>query len=55
MSEKYADITSIFVDSNDGSGRFYLSKSIVEELKIKSGDHFKVFVNGGKISFEKVD
>lgn len=54
MSEKFVDITSIFVD-DEGAGRFYLSTKIVEELKIKTGDHFKVFVNGNRITFEKVE
>ncbi|QLJ52523.1 MAG: hypothetical protein Sv326_0422 [Candidatus Fermentimicrarchaeum limneticum] len=54
MPEKYADITSIFVDS-EGAGRFYLSTKIVEELKIKSGEHFKVIVDNGRIIFERVE
>lgn len=54
MNEKYVDITSLFVDEAE-SGRFYLSTKIVKEMKLRNGDHFKVFVNGSKITFEKVE
>jgi bifunctional DNA-binding transcriptional regulator/antitoxin component of YhaV-PrlF toxin-antitoxin module len=54
MPEKYDAIASIFVDS-EGGGRLYIPKDIVEKMKLESGQHFKVFVNGSKITFEKVE